>query len=76
MAGFVNFSGPEFYVNPNELDADRDEDPVGSLDYWPAESATFFFGSRINKFKLKMLVYKIEFYAYLPKILIFFFISK
>ena len=32
--------------------------------------------NRINKFKLQMMVYKIEFYVYLPKISIFFFISN
>ena len=31
--------------------------------------------STINKFKHKMMVYNIEFYAYLPKILIYFFSS-
>ena len=32
--------------------------------------------STINKFKHKMMAYKIEFYAYLPKILIYFFLHS
>ena len=60
----------------------KDEDPVRSVNFWPAGSGSGTISSeqleqleqqqleqnitRINKFKLKILVYKIEFNAYLP----------
>ena len=57
---------------------DEDPDPVGSVDFLPAGSyllqriykIIFILNkiiSRIKKFKHQMMVYKIEFYAYLPK---------
>ena len=69
---------------------DKDPDPVASVDFWPAGSGSIilFIGSESNtkykkyitkynpesQFKLKMIIYKIEFYAYLPKIHIYYFL--